>query len=344
MKLLHSLALLGSLIITAGPICPLAHAEEVPEPRNKIAILVDSSGSFKDRQTDAINRIVALLDTMAQAKLHRWDDVTDEISVIALDAMPDVIWKGSLRDLKALPRDCWVARFKARGDYAKCTDIAGGFNMALDQVAGNPLFVKKYIIAFTDLVSEPPKTSACNCSAAVYGPPRKFPWERLQDVSIAVLWLPVDQRWEWQQVVARKGLAANFRFYTTSETKTITLSPPPKAEEDPAVAAANAAQVRTAATGWIKGFIRIVASIIALVVLAPLAFLFLRWFVQTLLPALLAGIRSIGAWLGALLAARSVAHNSAVIGQPVAAVAAVPQPAPSAPGRNRGFPGGSTNA
>lgn len=85
-----------------------------PQPVNKIVVMVDASGSYRARQAEAVARAVDLLARVAETKLRRWDAGADQIAVVSLDALPEVLWQGTLRDLKAVGAEQWKARFQGR--------------------------------------------------------------------------------------------------------------------------------------------------------------------------------------------------------------------------------------
>ena len=209
-----------------------AWAEKRPEPFNKLVIIVDNSGSFSEKQSEAIDRTIALLDALSSRKLHRWekDKANDEITLISLDAIPEVIWRGSLPELKILGSDFWTARFKSRTDYSGCTDVTGAFRLAAKRLDGNPRYVRKYLFVFSDLVHQPPTDSIYKPGKPSRLPGDDFPWEVLRDISVSVLWVPGDQKLAWRRAVEQHGLESSFALYTTSESSEVEIKPPPRAE------------------------------------------------------------------------------------------------------------------
>src|ERR1044071_753072 len=117
--------------------------------------MLDGSSSYKARRVEAINRALTLLDSIAQTKVHRWEQSTDKIAIITIDAVPEVIWQGSIRDLKALKQSDWTERFKARTDYENCTDVEAVFQLAAKNLRGDPKYVSKYLLPYTALIHEP---------------------------------------------------------------------------------------------------------------------------------------------------------------------------------------------
>lgn len=248
----------------------IASAQAPEEPHNQVVIVIDGSGSYKARQTEAVGRAVALLEGMAQTKLHRWEPATDSISLISLDAIPEVLWQGTLQDLKKLDRAAWTTRFRARTDYAKCTDVSAAFRLAAQHLESDSRSVSKYLFVFSDLIHEPPTTSiaACQRPKRPSLPPDDFPWGALQDVSLAVFWVPPDQKLAWRRAVEENGLTANFALYSASESTEITIAPPPRPTLVTTEAERQAEQERY--LGYGKTLVRGMGTILVLAVLLPL--------------------------------------------------------------------------
>lgn len=224
MKTAAGLFVLFLLVIMTG----ISRAERVPEPSNRIVIVIDGSGSYKSRQGEAVNRAVTLLDEIARTKLQRWESETDVITIISLDAMPDILWQGNLQELKATDTKEWTKRFLARSDYSACTDVGAAFNLAVPHLAGDPRYVSKFLLVFSDLVDEPPTKSVRKCRTANPAPPSNFPWESLKDVSVSVFWAPPDQKLLWRQAAEQHGVSSTFALYTTSESSNVAIAPPPR--------------------------------------------------------------------------------------------------------------------
>ena len=186
MKVYRKLIALGYASLVFVPVVLLivllggsAIAASRIDSSNRVVIMIDGSGSYKSRQGEALTRSIKLLDAMAQAKLHRWEPVSDQIIIISLDAVPEVLWRGTLRELKTLDRTAWTARFQARRDYASCTDVGTAFKLATQHLKGDSRSVAKYLFAFTDLIHEPPTTSIRLCRKPLSPsiPPRRFSLE-----------------------------------------------------------------------------------------------------------------------------------------------------------------------
>lgn len=216
--------MLSLLALTAVLCAPAAYAAR-PQPSNRIAILVDASGSYRARQAEAVERATQLIGDIAGERVDRWDRGLDQISVISLDAMPEEIFRGSVRELKAQDREAWTRRFHKRTDYAQCTDVTRAFQVAvrfLDE--GDTRYTTRYLYAFSDLRHEPPLSTmrACSKPAAV---PSDFPWEELRGVAAHVLWMPADQKLAWQRMVEAHDTGV-FHLYTDSESEVVHLTRP----------------------------------------------------------------------------------------------------------------------
>lgn len=289
----RSIVALLALLLTSS-----AAAQTGREPANHVVIMIDASGSYRKRQTDAVERSVALLDTMAQTKLHRWEPATDYVSLISLDAMPDVLWHGTLRDLKKLDRAAWTSRFHARTDYAKCTDVSAAFQLAAQHLTGDARFIRKYLFVFSDLIHEPPTTAITKCQRPKRPslPSADFPWGALQDVSVAVFWVPPDQKLAWRRVVGEQGLSATFALYTDSESADVTITPPPR-PTPPELTEAERATERARYVGYATTLGKGLGSLLAVIVLGPVVAVAIRrlWLRRTrLAPAAPAGSRRPG--------------------------------------------------
>jgi hypothetical protein len=203
-----------------------------PKPGNYVIVMIDRSLSFSSRQQDAIDRTVKYLDQIASRKVGRWEGKRDKVIVISLDAVPAVLWEGNPRDLKTLSAADWKKRFAARTDYEKCTDITGAFALAAERFASaDAEGTDKFLLAYTDLLNEPPLRSASSCAKPHPEPTEDFPWASLQDVSVNVFWLPINQKLIWERIVKEKGLGNHFALYSNSESGAVEIAPPPPAKQ-----------------------------------------------------------------------------------------------------------------
>ncbi|OPX19391.1 MAG: hypothetical protein BZ151_09515 [Desulfobacca sp. 4484_104] len=264
--------ILWSMLCLGMLVCWEAHAQAALKPYNKVAILIDGSGSYKNRQAQAVAQAVALLEEMAQAKFRRWEQ-SDEIILIALDAIPDVIFQGSLKELKTVAPDAWVARFKARADYVQHTDLVAAFNLALRHIEGDPRYVSKHLIAFTDLIHDPSGGPAPKKGKAA-PPPAEFPFAGLEGVAVTILWCPYPQKQAWLPVLRDNGLGETFQIYTVSESGVVKLTPPPKpkVEQDEGEQAAQRQRVRS----WFSLIVWCMAALAASIIILPVVGLIWR--------------------------------------------------------------------
>lgn len=249
-----------------------AAAQIDPEPANHVVIVIDGSGSYRARQAEAVERSTALLDKIAQTKLHRGDPDTDRVTLISLDAIPEVLWHGTLRDLKKIDHAAWAKRFRARTDYAQCTDVSAAFQLATQYLTGDPRWVSQYLFVFSDLIHEPPTTTITKCQVPKRPslPPADFPWSLLQHVSVAVFWVPPDQKLAWRRVVSEHGLSATFALYTDAESGAVTITPPPRPTlPDLTDGARQTAQARY--LGYVTAAGTGFGIILGLIVLVPVA-------------------------------------------------------------------------
>jgi hypothetical protein len=255
-------------VLMAGLLAlPLLAADD---PSNRVAVLIDGSASFRSRAGEAVARAVTLLEGMAGRKLHRWDSAEDRIFIVSVDALPEVIWEGILAELKAADPAEWTRRFHARSDYARCTDITAAFQLAADKVQGDPHLVSQYVIAFTDLIDEPPTRSVSACAAPNPAPGEGFPWAALRDASVSLFWVPADSVLLWRRAVAERGVGAHFQVHSTSESAAVTLPVPQVAVEHRSEAERQAvrAKVNSAAGLVVKVVVWGIVGIMGLSLLA----------------------------------------------------------------------------
>lgn len=224
---------------------------------NRVILLLDGSGSFRNRQAEAVDKAVAYLEEMSRTELKRWESSSDKIAVITVDSMPDVLWEGNLEDLKKQNRESWVMRFRSRQDYSACTDVVGAFRLAANYLDGDARTTAKYLVVFSDLVQELPRDTPSSCQHPQRGPAADFPWDALGETGVTVLWLPVSQRLLWQRVASQNGVAV--RFYTESESSTAQLQPPPKKVVEPTAQEQKMAEAEV--TGFFTGAMKLLVMV-----------------------------------------------------------------------------------
>lgn len=223
---------------------------------NRIVVMIDASGSYHGQQVAALQRTEALLSELAARRVRRWEHA-DEVVVISLDAMPEVIWRGSAKEIGGMGEAAWARRFRARTDYAACTDVGAGFNLAGRLLTAEPRPTEKYLVVFSDLKDEPPASSprVCRPVKSPSLPPQDMPWDALADTSVTVLWMPAEQKLAWKQAVTKAGLADNFAFYSISESRVAPLNPPPPAVRK--ISEAEKLQVKTSVAETGSGLLKL---------------------------------------------------------------------------------------
>lgn len=246
-------------------------SQAADRPFNRVAIMIDASGSYRARQGEAVARASALLAGLAEQRHERWERA-DEILIISLDAAPEVIWRGTPAELSATDRNEWIVRFRGRSDYAACTDVAAGLNLAARELNAAPAATAQYLFAFSDLIDERPVQGVSTCA-----PPRATPgddvaWGMLTQIRIAAFWLPVDQKMAWDAEMRAHGLTS-YRLLSTSESGVNRIDIPEPARHE--VTDEERAQSRSVLTAAAKSVGLFLASLVGLVVLgaAGLAFL-----------------------------------------------------------------------
>lgn len=193
-------------------------AEGRVKPFNRIVVLLDASGSFQRRQDEALVKTATLLAGLAAHKAKRWEQA-DEIRIVSLDAIPETIWEGTPAQLAKMEKADWAERFRARQDYAGCTDVMAGLELAASLFEGEPVPTEKYLFVFSDLIHEPPIGVPTKCQAPKMPsvPGKDFAWDRLADIKVAVFWMPPVQKMAWDRAMKAQGLTG-YRLYTTAES------------------------------------------------------------------------------------------------------------------------------
>lgn len=236
------------------------------QPINKVAIIIDSSGSFRSRYNEAVQKAVEQLNGISQVKVQRWETASAEIVLISLDAIPEVIWKGSAIELKEHGASFWTSRFRARRDYSACTDVSGAFRVAARHLSGDSHYVHKYVFAFSDLISEPPGNSIYRPRTRSNEPRSDFPWKLLREVSVSIFWVPPNQKLLWQRAAQEHGLSS-FTLYTPLESAEVAIQPPPRPKRE-----YTEAERRTARSRYIR-YWKYLIAVIGFFVAAMLALL-----------------------------------------------------------------------
>lgn len=201
-----------------------------PKPANHIAILIDGSRTFDRRRGDALQRAQELIDKIAEKPERRHQGANDSVAVVAIDAMPSVLWRGTLAELRSADPEGWFRRFAARSDYSFCTDVDRAFRLAVEELGPSSPQIHKYVFVFSDLQHEPPTDSLRRCEKPRVGAADTFPWSGIADASVSVLWTPPVQKLAWQREIDSRGLSKSFHVYVDSESSEIVPAPPPVAK------------------------------------------------------------------------------------------------------------------
>jgi len=272
MNLSFVLACVVALLVTTTG-TPSTAAPRADRPHNLYVVVIDASGSYQKRQLEAVDKAKSLLDVIESRRL-RPKEQPDRVAVIALDATPEVIWRGDARRLATTTRADWQTRFAGRGDYASCTDVEAGLALALRELAADPAAVGRRLLVFSDLVHEPPSRSirACRKPTLPSVPGPAFPWAAFDDPSLAVdvFWMPPDQKLAWKRAVDQNGLGERFALYTESESAEVQLSPLPQARRERTEADRDVARstVATVASGLGRSALAIAATLASAIAFA----------------------------------------------------------------------------
>ncbi|MBX7136277.1 MAG: hypothetical protein K1X67_26710 [Fimbriimonadaceae bacterium] len=243
-------------------------AEKRVRPFNRIVVLLDASGSFQRRQDEALAKTGKLLAGLAAHKAKRWEQA-DEIKIVSLDAIPEMIWEGTPEQLAKVEKTNWAGRFKARQDYAKCTDVVAGLELAASILEDEPVPTEKYLFVFSDLIHEPPIGVPTKCQAPKLPsvPGKDFGWDRLADIKMAVFWMPPAQKMAWDRAMKEHGLTG-YRLYTTAESAIASLDIPEPAKRK--VTEAERQDGRKTLGGLFDGVLMVAGGGLVLLVVAGL--------------------------------------------------------------------------
>lgn len=211
-------------VLSADPVMAVK-----PKPFNRVAVIIDSSGTFRNHQYEALQKMQGLMEKIAEKKDRRYQE-PDEIYLISLDSRPEVIWYGKKHQLEQLTEERLSAILGARRTYNNCTDITKAFNLASQKLNREPSPAAKWLFVFSDLIDEPPVSgNGCKAPSRPSFPPDSIRWDTLIDgnTSIGVFWAPDVQIQAWETSLS--DLGANIRFYNAAEAQNADLPTPPKA-------------------------------------------------------------------------------------------------------------------
>lgn len=245
----------------------------------QILVLIDSSGSFARKKDEAISKVSQLLDSLVrQNESNRLSDSIDHVSIISIDAIPEVIWEGNIRKLKKTGRKEWAEYFSGRKDYAGCTDVWGAFELAgkiINAELEKIQKTEKYIFIFSDLLHEAPKakqpdfTRISSCERPKNLPDKdSIQWEQFKESSLTFFWVPAGQKFLWRKILKEHDLT--FKLYTNSESGFVKIQPPPKVRKQ-LTAEEKEENIQALKSKWsfIKKFILVVGLITIFLILAP---------------------------------------------------------------------------
>jgi len=250
----------------------LCHAEAIraPKPFNRVVIGVDTSGSYKSRTAEAIVKARTLLDEMAKRRVRRWE-ASDQIVVISIDAIPEVIWEGTTKELASIDPAAWAKRFQGRADYSACTDVERFFALSASKLSADPAPVEKYLVVFSDLKAEPPLDSPKKCSRPLPAAQvaKVIDWDQFSDVSMSVFWMPIAMKHAWLKALSEQGASSGIKLYSDSESGNQLLEAPPAAKRKVSVAEREQVKEQVASAG--SSFLTILGYGIGLLIAAAIA-------------------------------------------------------------------------
>jgi hypothetical protein len=264
MRRVQTCALIGALG-AASLVAAVPAAASNPKPNNAISVVIDSSGSFAGRQIQAIAQVGTFMSGLeAQQEGVRHWQAADRISVIALDSVPAVVFRGKVAELATMKEADWAKRFAARKSLGGCTDLPRAFDLAAGELAaGATPQTKKYLFAFSDLISEPPTRDPNTCAPSVAVPGQNFNWKQLSDVSFSAFWLPPGQVLAWDRALRSNGLTA-FRLSSDSESRIEAVDIPKAAKR--VVTDEEKGKAQANLIGTIKGLGIAVGAVLSLMV------------------------------------------------------------------------------
>lgn len=243
-------------------------ATSLADPFNRVVVLLDASGSYQHRKEEALEKAEKLLAGLAAHKAKRWEQA-DEIKIVSLDAIPETIWEGTPAQLAKMEKSDWTERFKARQDYAKCTDVVSGLELAASLFEAEPVPTEKYLFVFSDLVHEPPVGVPTKCQAPKLPsvPDMDFAWGRLADVKMVVFWMPPAQKMAWDRAMKSQGLTS-YRLYTNAESGIARIDIPEPAKRK--VTDSERQEGRETLGGLLNGMLLFAGVVLVLLVAAGL--------------------------------------------------------------------------
>ena len=260
-------------------------------PYNLVVIILDTSKSFQvpSKQPGIEGKVLAqealrlVQDLVRQGGLQkrRRTEGKDRYVLIAADAASQVIWSGDQPELLELTPEVLATKLAVRQQFAGCTDIKAALNEAARVMRRHPGAAEVYVLTFSDLLHEPPRTSWSSCAPPSGAPPEGIDWDTLGRAHLGFYFVSKDFRYrpdaQWRAALEQRGLHADFLDAAQALTERLTLTPPPPARYQPTPAEVEAAKERMKQTtrtltrlgGYTAGFIGLgVMGLIAWITLA----------------------------------------------------------------------------
>jgi hypothetical protein len=266
---------------------PRANARDALRPL-EVAVVLDRTGTYRAELPRAVTQTDEIIRQLVAQRHERWERGVGHVTIISLDAVPAELRRLPLEDFQqpaaqgASPASGWSDAFTARGDYEHCTNITAGFTLAANRLAAAPANADKYIIAFSDLIHDPPlRDSLRSCAnvEAPAAPPADFPWESLNGIAVSVYGVPPAQIIPWKTAIEAHHLADSFHLYTPAETAAAQIQAPHFQENrlTPEERAALREHLATTATSFVSALGRVaVFLVVAIVVFLCLAVIVAR--------------------------------------------------------------------
>lgn len=241
------------LVVAAGFALPGSDARASSQlatardaPYNVVVIVLDTSESFQ-RPWRAVGlagkipahealRLVQRFLEEAAAQRRRRTEGRDQYFLVAADAASQLIWSGSRDQLARLTPEHLTARLAIRKQFAACTDLEGALNEAARILRDHPS-AEKWVLAFSDLLHEPPRGSYASCAPASGMPPAGIRWDDLGQARLGFYFVSKDfphrPDEKWRAALEGQSLSAVFLDAAQAMSADVSLTPPPAARYRP---------------------------------------------------------------------------------------------------------------
>ncbi|NCO38920.1 MAG: hypothetical protein COZ06_02325 [Armatimonadetes bacterium CG_4_10_14_3_um_filter_66_18] len=225
MKTTTSMNWITTALTTAGLyLVPLSAScqESAPAAKNRIAVVVDRTGSFKLYLVDAGRKVRAYLNELALTS-------EDEVYLVAMEATPELVGyfpgtfftKAQAEMLKEKLGTC---------TEGSGTDVVGAIELALDRLNMNPQVAARHLLVFSDGIADPAKSP----EGVVHNFRRleDWDWTKLQGVHAKFYYLgtkPYDVKGTLAKlpVVASSTAKKDLELWSDVETPPVPPPPPP---------------------------------------------------------------------------------------------------------------------